>query len=192
MVGQACRPGVGAVGAKLLFADGTVQHGGVVVGVHGVAEHAFTGLPAAAAGYQLRARLTQNYSAVTGACLVCRREAFDAVGGFDMVKLRVALNDVDFCLRLVEAGYRNVWTPYARLYHLAGQSRGEDSGGEKRQRLDAEIAYMKERWPAVLQRDPCHNPAFERYEHPFSMLSSAAYPPVPDKAPQRGRTAAMP
>ncbi len=142
LVSHACRPGIGAVGAKLLFPDGTIQHGGIILGVHGVAEHAFTGLPGDRAGYMMRAALTQNLSAVTGACLVCRRQVFDQVGGFEMVNLGVAFNDVDFCLRLIEAGYRNLWTPHARLRHFASATRGTDQRGTRRSRLDREIAHL--------------------------------------------------
>ena len=131
LVGHACRPGIGAVGAKLLYYDGTLQHGGIVVGAHGIAEHSFTGLAGEKAGYMMRAGVTQNVSAVTGACLVCRREAFERVGGFDLVNLGVAYNDVDFCLRLIAAGYRNVWTPHARLYHRGLGTRLGDGNGRK-------------------------------------------------------------
>jgi hypothetical protein len=95
-----------------------------------------------------------------------------------MVNLGVAFNDVDFCLRLVEAGYRNVWTPYARLYHESSKTRGRDGAGEKRDRLDQEIDYMRKRWGRQLERDPCYNPAFERYHQPYAVLTSAAYSPL--------------
>jgi GT2 family glycosyltransferase len=177
LVGHACRSEVGAVGAKLLFRDGTLQHGGVILGANGIAEHPFTGLAADRAGYMMRAGLTQNISAVTGACLVCRREIFQAAGGFEMVNLGVAFNDVDFCLRLSEAGYRNVWTPYARLYHEGSKTRGRDGAADKRGRLDKEMHYMRNRWSQVLQRDPNYNPAFEQHDYPYAVLTAAAYSP---------------
>jgi len=186
MVGHACRPAVGAVGAALLFRDGTLQHGGVVLGAHGIAEHAFTGLTADKAGYMMRARLTQNLSAVTGACLVCRREAFEAVGGFEIANLGVAFNDVDFCLRLAEVGYRNVWTPHALLYHESSRTRGRDGTGRNRVRLDQETDYMRKRWKRQLERDPCYNPAFERYHEPYAVLSSAAYSPLREVCTSEG------
>ncbi len=180
LVGHACRPGIGAVGAKLLYRDGTLQHGGIILGVHGIAEHPFTGLPADKSGYMMRAGLVQNLSAVTGACLVCRRAVFDSVGGFDVVNLGVAFNDVDFCLRLGEAGYRNVWTPYARLYHEGSKTRGRDGSADKRSRLDKEMDYMRKRWPRQLRRDPYYNPAFERHDHPYSTLTCAACAAFPE------------
>lgn len=175
MIGHACRPDVGAVGAKLLFVDGTLQHGGIILGVHGVAEHAFTGLAADRAGYMMRARLVQNLSAVTGACMVCRREVFEEVGGFELANLGVAFNDVDFCLRLDALGYRTVWTPHALLYHSASQTRGSDHTADKFRRLTEEIAYMQRHWPAKLERDPNFNPAFERHDHPYASLGCATY-----------------
>jgi GT2 family glycosyltransferase len=178
LVGHAMRPEVGAVGAKLVLRDGTLQHGGVVLGVHGVAEHAFSGLPADEAGYMMRAGLTQNLSAVTGACLVCRREVFDAVGGFEMAHRGVAFNDVDFCLRLAQSGYRVVWTPHVRICHEGSTTRGRDWAGEQRSRLDQEMAYMRERWGAQLARDPHYHPAFERYEPPYAALTGAYRPPL--------------
>jgi GT2 family glycosyltransferase len=178
LVGHALRAEVGAVGAKLLFPDGTLQHGGVILGVRGVAEHAFTGLPADHAGYMMRAALTQNLSAVTGACLACRREVFDALGGFEMVNLGVAFNDVDFCLRVAGAGYRVVWTPHARLYHEGSRTRGRDLAGERRGRLDQEMAYMHARWGRQLRRDPHYHPAFERYDKPYAVLAGTGEPPL--------------
>ena len=172
MVGHALRPGIGAVGAKLLLRDGTLQHGGVILGANGIAEHAFTGLPADQPGYMMRAGLTQNLSAVTGACLVCRREVFEAVGGFEMVNLGVAFNDVDFCLRLAAAGYRIVWTPHARLYHEGSRTRGRDRAAEQRARLDREMAYLRDRWGKRLQRDPHYPPAFERFAEPYAALGT--------------------
>ncbi|WP_295582773.1 glycosyltransferase family 2 protein [uncultured Lamprocystis sp.] len=187
LVGHACRPDIGAVGAKLLFPDGTIQHGGVILGVHGAAEHAFTGLPTDRAGYMMRAALTQNLSAVTGACLVCRRQVFDQVGGFEMVNLGVAFNDVDFCLRLTAAGYRNLWTPHARLRHFASATRGPDQRGTQRSRLDREIAHLYNRHTPIhrdggsadqaqrLLRDPYYNPAFEIHEHPYATLAAVEH-----------------
>lgn len=186
MVGHAVRPEVGAVGPKLLYPDGTLQHGGVILGAHGMAEHAFTGLAADKAGYMMRAGLTQNLSAVTGACLVCRRTVFEALGGFEMANLGVAFNDVDFCLRLTEAGYRHVWTPHASLYHQASRTRGRDGTGEKRTRLDQETAYMRKRWGRQLERDPYYNPAFELHEHPYGVLTSTTYSPLPADANSAG------
>jgi GT2 family glycosyltransferase len=128
MVGHAMRPEVGAVGAKLLYPDGTVQHAGVVVNESGAAGHAHRFLPADAPGYCSRAVLTQNVSAVTGACLVVKKRLYVEVGGLDAVHFQVAFNDIDFCLRLERTGYSNVFTPYALLYHHESLTRGVEGG----------------------------------------------------------------
>ncbi len=117
MVSQAARPEIGAVGARLLYPDGRLQHGGVITGLGGVAGHAMKYLSGESKGYNGRAVLVQNYSAVTAACMVVRRDVFAQVAGFDAENLGVAFNDVDLCLRIRELGYRNLWTPFAELYH---------------------------------------------------------------------------
>ncbi len=159
MVAQALRPGVGAVGAMLLYPDGRIQHAGVVLGLGGIANHAYVGQPGDAPGHGGRARVVQSMSAVTAACMVVRRDAFQAVGGLDE-DLAVAFNDIDFCLRLRQAGLRNLWTPFARLYHHESASRGADTSGEKRERFLREVALMEDRWGAMLERDPAYNPNF--------------------------------
>lgn len=184
MVAHACRPEVGAVGAKLLYPDGTVQHAGVILGISGVADHPFVGLPADNAGYMLRASVTQNLSAVTGACLVCRREVFETVGGFDVANLSVTFNDVDFCLRLTEAGFRHVWTPHAKLYHAESKSRGRDNAPEKQARLQREIGYMRQRWGKQLDRDPHYNPAFELYADPYTALTCRPWRAIAEDRPE--------
>jgi GT2 family glycosyltransferase len=157
MVAQAMRPGVGAVGAMLLYPDGRIQHAGVVLGLGGIANHAYVGQPGDAPGHGGRARVVQSLGAVTAACLVVRREAFEAVGGLDE-RLAVAFNDIDFCLRLREAGLRNLWTPFARLNHHESASRGSDESGEKRERFLGEVALMEVRWRTALENDPAYNP----------------------------------
>ena len=117
------RPEVGAVGPRLLYPDDTVQHAGVVVGVGGIAEHAFRGLPAESPGVCRQLQMTRNYSAVTGACLLTRRDVFEEIGGFDEERLPVAFNDVDLCLKMRRAGYLIVYTPFAKLYHHESASR---------------------------------------------------------------------
>jgi GT2 family glycosyltransferase len=161
MVSHAIRPEVGAVGAKLLYKNDTIQHAGVVLGIGwlgGVAGHFGVGAPRDEPGLFGSLALLRSVSAVTGACLAVRRELFSAVGGLDEENLAVAFNDVDFCLRLRERGYRNVWTPFAELYHYESVSRGDDLIGEKLARFQKEVAYMRQRWGAALDEDPYWNP----------------------------------
>lgn len=158
MVSNALRPEIGAVGAKLLYADGFIQHAGVVMGIGGFASHAHRLYPSTHPGYAGRAVLAQNFSAVTGACLVMRRDVFRAVGGFDEENLPVAFNDVDLCLRVREAGYRILWTPYAVLNHYESYSRGDDQiSPEKRARFNREKNFMLSRWRTDQLNDPYYN-----------------------------------
>lgn len=156
MVSLAAQPGNGAVGARLWYPNDTVQHAGVLVGLGGVGGHVNLGARRGQAGYFGRAVVSQNMTAVTAACLVVRKEAYERVGGLN-TDLKVAYNDVDFCLRLVEAGYRNVWTPHAELYHHESASRGSDMEPEKRARFVAEARWMQAKWGTVLDRDPAYN-----------------------------------
>jgi GT2 family glycosyltransferase len=157
MVLQARAPDVAAVGAMLYYPDDTVQHGGVMLGVGGVAGHMHHRIARGDPGYMQRAFHPQELSAVTGACMLVRRSAFDAVGGFDE-DLPVAFNDIDFCIRLRLAGWRIVWTPDAELYHHESVSRGKEDTPEKHQRFLDEVARMAKRWDGVLQTDPAYNP----------------------------------
>jgi GT2 family glycosyltransferase len=143
-------PGIGAVGGKLLYPDGRLQHIGVVTGVCGIAAHVFHQAEGHSAGYAGSAMTIRNYTAVTGACMMTRRDVFEEVGGFNE-RLRVDFNDVDYCLKVRRAGYRIVYTPYARLYH-------HESGsfGERRQRPE-EIDEMRETWGSTLTSDPYYN-----------------------------------
>ena len=172
MLGQAQRQGVGAVGAKLLYADGAVQHGGVILGLGGIASHAHKNIPKDSCGHFGRAALVQNFSAVTGACLTIRKSHWDQVGGMAS-ELTVAFNDVDLCLRLQEAGLRNVWLPHVLLYHHESKSRGSDVHPEKLQRFALEHAYMQWRWGEWLKRDPAYNPNLTLEREDFSL----AWPP---------------
>ncbi|MER2253406.1 glycosyltransferase family 2 protein [Methylorubrum podarium] len=155
-------PEIGAVGAKLLYPDGTIQHGGIVLGIGGIAGHSHLGLPGNEPGSFARMLLSQEVSAVTGACLAVRADVFSEVGGFDAAHLAVAFNDVDLCLRIRAAGYRIVWTPHARLVHHESKSRGAEDTPEKRARFEAESRVMRERWEPVLRADPYYNPNFSR------------------------------
>ncbi len=156
LVSQAMRPDVGAVGAMLYYPNDTIQHAGVVLGVHGVAAHLYAGMPRGYPGHGGRARVAQSLSAVTGACLVVRREVYDQVGGLDP-DLAVAFNDIDFCLRVRAAGYRNVWTPFAELYHHESASRGIEDTEQKKGRFAAEVELMQRRWGDDLAADPAYN-----------------------------------
>lgn len=173
MAGQALRPEIGAVGAMLYYPNDTIQHAGVVTGVHGVAAHVYSGMPRGYPGNLGRARLAQSMSSVTAACLVVRRKLYEQVGGLDE-KLAVAFNDIDFCLRLGAAGYRNLWTPFAELYHHESASRGLEDTPEKQARFFHEIRFMRERWTGVLEADPAYNPNFTLYGEPFTL----AFPPA--------------
>lgn len=158
MVSIALQPGVGAVGARLWYPDGTLQHGGVVLGVGGVANHSHKHLPRGHRGYFGRADLIQSFSAVTAACLVVRKDRYESVGGLDEEHLKVAFNDVDFCLRLRESGLRNVWTPYAELFHHESATRGTDVAPEKQARFNREVDYMMKTWGDQLLVDPAYSP----------------------------------
>jgi O-antigen biosynthesis protein len=177
MVGHAVQPEVGAVGAMLYYPNDMIQHAGVILGIGspppGVAGHAHKNFRRGYHGQGSRASLCQNLSAVTAACLVVRREVFEEVGGLDEKNLPIAFNDVDFCLRLVERGYRNVWTPYAEFYHHESASRGYENTPEKQDRFLGECRYMKQRWQALLVNDPAYNPNLAIGREPF-MLS---FPP---------------
>ena len=158
MVSHAVRAGVGAVGARLWYPTGTLQHGGVVLGLGGVAGHVFAGVPQGHAGYFNRTYLQQNCSAVTGACLLVRKEVFSEAGGFDETNFAISFNDIDFCLRLRAAGLGNVWTPYANLIHHESASRGHQRAPEEQTQFVREAASMQEKWGIELMHDPFYNP----------------------------------
>ncbi|MCA0901400.1 glycosyltransferase family 2 protein [Microbulbifer agarilyticus] len=157
MVAHCARSDVGCVGAKLYYPDGTCQHGGVVIGYGGVAGHAHKNFSRASEGYMCRLVSTQNYTAVTAACLLIKKETFLTVGGLDEDNLTVAFNDVDLCLKVHELGLRNIWTPHAELYHHESVSRGSDKKGAARTRFMKEIEYMKKRWNTHEFKDPAYN-----------------------------------
>ena len=158
MVIYLLKPDVGAVGAKLLYPDGTLQHGGVALGLGGVAGHMHVGTAGDAPGYFGWLGLARDVSGVTAACMAVRRSVFEQVGGLDEVGLAVAFNDVDLCVRIREAGYRIIWTPYAQLTHHESKSRGADDTKEGRNRFEREIQYMRARWGSLLDNDPFWNP----------------------------------
>jgi GT2 family glycosyltransferase len=156
------RPEVGAVGARLLYPNDTVQHAGVVLGVGGIADHAFRHFPADAPGVSRQLQVTRNYSSVTGACLLTRREVFEEIGGFDEEQLPVTFNDVDLCLKMRRAGYLIVYTPFAKLYH-------HESASRRRSVEALETEVIRERWPEYLERDPYYNPNLSRERADFSL-----------------------
>lgn len=169
MVALAQRSDVGCVGAKLYYPDGRIQHAGVVIGIGGVVGHSHLFYPGEGAGYFGRLKIRQNYSAVTAACLVVRREVFDTVGGLNETDLAVAFNDIDFCLKVRAAGYHNLWTPWAELYHHESISRGDDSSTENRERFKGEVSYMKTRWDASKFTDPAYNPNLTHDRNDFTL-----------------------
>ena len=173
MVSYACRLEVGCVGAKLYYSNGRLQHGGVILGIGGVAGHSHKGYASKANGYFSRLKLTQNLSAVTAACLVVRKKVYEKVGGFDEQNLKVAFNDVDFCLKVRELGLNNVWTPYAEMYHLESESRGQEDNPEKQERFVSEVHHMIACWGQKLLNDPYYNPNLTLEADDFSL----AWPP---------------
>ena len=172
LVSHALRPEVGAVGARLWYPNDTLQHAGVLLGIRGVAGHAHKYLPRYQNGYFGRSRLIQSFCAVTGACLVIRKETFRKVGGLNEA-LPTSFNDVDFCLRVREAGYRNIYTPYAELYHHESATRGQDETAEQRLRFSQESAYVKQLWGHLLANDPAYSPNLTLEHENFGL----AWPP---------------
>lgn len=153
------REDVGAVGAKLYYADDRIQHAGLVIGLAGfIASHYHHGSDRRHTGYMHRLIMPQNYCAVTGACLMVKRRLYLEVGGMDEVNFKIGLNDVDFCLKLRDFGKINVWTPYAELYHHESLSRGLDTTPEKSARLESESLFFREKWKLFFEPgDPYHN-----------------------------------
>ncbi|PBP98183.1 glycosyltransferase [Pseudomonas congelans] len=168
MVSMALQPNVGAVGGRLWYPDERLQHGGVILGIGGLAGHSHKYLPKGSYGYFCRAALAQEFSAVTAACLVIKKAIFEQVGGFDEEHLKIAFNDVDFCLRVRDAGYVNVWTPFAELYHHESATRGLEDTPEKKQRFSKEVNYMLLRWPDI-RSDYCYNPNLSLDHEDFSL-----------------------
>jgi GT2 family glycosyltransferase len=181
---QLMRPNVGAVGAKLLWPNGMVQHGGVLLGVGNVAGHFGNRLADADWGDHGRNQLVQQVSGVTAACLFVRKRDFEAVGGMDAAAFPVAFNDVDLCLKLRAAGKAIVWTPHAKLLHAESASRGHEDTPQKRARSAREIDQLRQRWGAALQHDPAYHPSLnlDPNSHAFGGL---ALPPR-SRAPRSG------
>lgn len=179
MTAHAARLEIGCVGAMLYYPDDTIQHAGTVLGiggpggVGGVAGHAFKKFTRNTEGVFNRARLAQNYSAVTAACLVVRKAIFEEVGGLDEKSLAIAFNDVDFCLKVRATGRWNLWTPFAELYHHESASRGLEDTPAKQTRFRGEIETMLSRWGPLLRHDPAYNPNLTHETEDFTL----AWPP---------------
>ena len=157
MLGNCQRPEVGITGAKLYYPDDTIQHAGTIIGIGGIAGHAFLNMPRSRTGYLHKASIQMNLSAVTAACMMMKRSVFEQIGGFEE-KLTVAFNDVDLCLRTVQAGYLVVYNPKVELYHYESKSRGSEDNEEKVRRFQREIEFMRSRWITILKEgDPNYN-----------------------------------
>ena len=169
LLGYCTREDVGAVGARLYYEDDTIQHAGVVIGFGGIAGHCFVQQKRGFTGYCHRIICAQDYSAVTAACMMVKREAFEKVGGLSE-ELQVAFNDIDFCMKLRQAGYLIVYNPYAELYHYESKSRGLEDTPEKVARFNQEIATFEKRWPDILKNgDPFYNPNLTLDSQDFSL-----------------------
>lgn len=169
LLGYCMRKDVGAVGARLYYEDDTIQHAGVVIGFGGIAGHCFVQQKRGTTGYCHRIICAQDYSAVTAACMMVKRSAFDAVGGLSE-ELAVAFNDIDFCMKLRKAGYLIVYNPYAELYHYESKSRGLEDTPEKVARFNKEIATFEKKWPEILKKgDPYYNPNLTLKSQDFSL-----------------------
>ena len=163
------RKEIGAVGGKLLYPNGTIQHAGVILGIGGVAGHAFRTFPEDYSGQMNRANLIHNVSAVTGACLAIENRKFQIVGGFDDKKLAVAFNDVDICLKLLKKGFRNLYLPQVKLLHHESYTRGMEDNPVKQARFRRETETMLERWKDILKNDPCYNPNLTLSDEQFTI-----------------------
>ncbi|HIY19574.1 MAG TPA: glycosyltransferase family 2 protein [Candidatus Blautia avistercoris] len=157
MLGNCQREEVGAVGAKLYYPDNTIQHAGCVVGLGGIAGHLFINMPRNRTGYLHKASIQQDLSAVTAACIMVKKEAFEKAGGFTE-ELAVAFNDVDLCLKIRKNGYLIVYNPAVEMYHMESKTRGAEDSKEKVRRFQKEIEYMRCHWIEILKNgDPCYN-----------------------------------
>ncbi|MCL8385676.1 glycosyltransferase family 2 protein [Xanthobacter aminoxidans] len=182
MVALASLPGAGVVGAKLLFPDRTIQHAGVIAGLFRYADHWFAHSAADAPGYEDRLRVRQNLSAVTAACLLIRRDVWDAIGPLDAVRFAEDCNDIDLCLRARRAGFEVVWTPFATLLHYESASRGKKRSREHRARLKAQRARMEAIWHTATLVDPHYSPNLDRK----SLFAAEAEAPEGPRTPRTG------
>ena len=165
MLELAVRPEVGAVGAKLIYPDGRIQHGGVIMGLYDNCGHAFKALEANVSHYFDFSDVIRNVSAVTGACLMCRSDVFWQVGGFDEGQFAVAFNDIDLCLKIGSAGYRVIYTPHAQLYHYEAFSKSSKDLVPHPE----EVAAMRSKWDRVIAQDPYYSPNLTRNDEDYSL-----------------------
>ena len=161
-IGYAQNKEIGAVGARLYYPDKTIQHAGIILGINDIAGNALVNLPYGKHAYFGIEAITRNVSAVTGACLFCRRNLYEEVDFMDNKKFKVAFNDVDFCLKLLERGYRNIYNPYIELIHYESKTRGYEDSPEKIKRFEKETENFRKRWSKLLQNDPYYNPNLSR------------------------------
>ena len=161
-IGYAQNKEIGAVGARLYYPDKTIQHAAIILGINGIAGNALVNLPYGKHAYFGIEAITRNVSAVTGACLFCRRNLYEEVGFMDNKKFKVAFNDVDFCLKLLERGYRNIYNPYIELIHYESKTRGYEDSPEKIKRFEKETENFRKRWSKLLRNDPYYNPNLSR------------------------------
>lgn len=196
MVRHALRPGVGIVGARLLYPDGSLQHAGIIMGLRGPAEHPALGAPADQVGYLFRTQVQQDFSAVTAACLLVGKAVYEEVGGLDEQAFAVSYNDVDFCLRVGATGRRIVWTPLATLLHegSASQKRSIENLGQvgKQARFTREQGAMYERWPDVIAHDPAYNPNLSLTERVYEIEFNALLRPAPPRVAGRPHALVFP
>ena len=158
LVAIGSRPEVGVVGPMLLYPDESVQHAGIVLGIGGWAGHLHKGFPMSHPGIANRLQVQSSFSAVTGACLLTSKKLWDQLGGLNADSLKIACNDVDYCLRVWDSGKQVVFTPYAKLIHHESKSRGYEDTPEKIARFSKEVEYMWSKWSSVMSSDPFYNP----------------------------------
>ena len=165
---NALRPDIGCVGSKLLYDDKSIQHAGVILGIGGIAGHAHKYFPESNDGYHGRLKLSQEYSAVTGALLGVSKRNWELIGGMDEKNLKVNYNDVDFCLRAGAIGLKNIFLPQIVAYHFESKTRGRPEGYAYNQ-WKKEKHFMKKKWGSLLQNDPAYNPNLTLLEENFSI-----------------------
>lgn len=175
MVALVLRPGVGVVGAKLLYGDQSVQHGGAILGIGGVAGHGHRNAPPGSHGYFSRLAVTHEVGAVTGACLLTRRDLWEELGGLDAHCLPVAFNDIDYCVRVRDAGRRVLFTPHAVLFHYESKTRGMDDTPQKLERMAKEAAVVMARWGDDLLSDPSFSPNLSLESEAFELAERPRY-----------------